>query len=450
MRDYQAKQNVGALPDSNSATKLGASEATSMREESKNAVIPAGLILAPQDGTGEDVTQFAQSLFIHAVKSLHFADVGAVNTIELVPISGSSGVTLPPVSDAYTNLDGAHFTFDAAFTNTIAGVTVSIGQTAGAQYSALSLVNEDGSALTFGDISTSIENEIRLNLGSNRFELVRGAGLLSTAVVESVVGGNAINVTGTAEDPVVNADNATNVIVGVNRFATNAEAAAGTSSTLAMSPNTFVNTSAGIVQRGTIRTSNNSDTQAGISTSLAVTPNSLASLTSTTDRAGLVEKSTSGENVAGVATDVSPDVAGVKEMIDTHAATVNSALEAAYPVGTIYHNSTDSTNPGTLLGIGTWIAISAGRMLLGVGTGGGHTITQGQTGGAIDVALIIANLAAHVHTFPMREDGGNTDNQPERGSGNLSANGTTTSVGSGTPFSILNPFLGVNIFERIV
>lgn len=36
--------------------------------------------------------------------------------------------------------------------------------------------------------------------------------------------------------------------------------------------------------------------------------------------AGLVEKSTSGENTTGTATDVFPDVAGVKEMIDTHAA----------------------------------------------------------------------------------------------------------------------------------
>lgn len=39
----------------------------------------------------------------------------------------------------------------------------------------------------------------------------------------------------------------------------------------------------------------------------------------TTTATGVVEKSTSGENVAGTATDVYPDVAGVKEMIDTHA-----------------------------------------------------------------------------------------------------------------------------------
>jgi len=41
--------------------------------------------------------------------------------------------------------------------------------------------------------------------------------------------------------------------------------------------------------------------------------------TATTSATGVVEKSTSGENTGGTATDKFPDVAGVKEMIDTHA-----------------------------------------------------------------------------------------------------------------------------------
>lgn len=43
----------------------------------------------------------------------------------------------------------------------------------------------------------------------------------------------------------------------------------------------------------------------------------------TTDQKGVVEKSTSAENIAGVAVDKYPDVVGVKEMIDTHAAAGN-------------------------------------------------------------------------------------------------------------------------------
>lgn len=49
----------------------------------------------------------------------------------------------------------------------------------------------------------------------------------------------------------------------------------------------------------------------------------------TTSTSGVVEKSTSGENVAGTATDVFPDVAGTKEMIDTHAASVSAADQTA-------------------------------------------------------------------------------------------------------------------------
>jgi hypothetical protein len=34
-------------------------------------------------------------------------------------------------------------------------------------------------------------------------------------------------------------------------------------------------------------------------------------------------------------------------------------------VGSIYINATDSTNPSSLLGFGTWVAFGAGRVLVG-------------------------------------------------------------------------------------
>ena len=63
-----------------------------------------------------------------------------------------------------------------------------------------------------------------------------------------------------------------------------------------------------------------------------------------------------------------------------------------YPVGTIY-TSTSATNPGTLLGFGTWVAYSVGRMLIGVGTLSGQTFTGGAAGG--DYAPPLLN---HTHT----------------------------------------------------
>lgn len=445
MRDYQTKQNVGAVPDSNSSTKLGASEATSMREESKNAVTPAGLTLAPQDGAGEDVTQLAQSLFIHAVKSLHFVDGGAVNAIELTPVSGASGVTLPPVSDSYANLDGAHFTFDAAFTNTITAVTISIGQTAGTQYSTKVLRREDGSALSVGDISTSVENEIRLNLGSNRFELIRGSGAGSG--VKSVNSGNATNIDNSdPANPIVNVDDATTSQKGVAEIATDAQVIAGSGTNLIVTPAALEQRVATTTNSGLIEIAQDGEIIVGTNTTDAVTPFSLTLRTSTTSRTGLTEKSTSVENVGGVAADKYPDVVGVKEMIDTHAAT----LDDVYPIGTIYMNSATANNPGTgsLLGFGTWIPVSEGRVLMGVGVGP-HTVLLGDTGGAIDVTLMVANLASHSHSFSMFEDGGNDQPGPERGSLPTSGLGVTNTTGSATPFSILNPFIGVAMWERI-
>lgn len=71
-----------------------------------------------------------------------------------------------------------------------------------------------------------------------------------------------------------------------------------------------------------------------------------------------------------------------------------SAVTAAYPVGSIYMNASNATNPGTLLGFGTWTALSEGRVLMGAGTGGGGTYAAGATGGSKDAITV-----AHTHTY---------------------------------------------------
>jgi hypothetical protein len=40
-----------------------------------------------------------------------------------------------------------------------------------------------------------------------------------------------------------------------------------------------------------------------------------------------------------------------------------------FPVGSIYTNATNATNPGTLLGFGTWTAFGAGRVAVGFDAG---------------------------------------------------------------------------------
>jgi hypothetical protein len=72
---------------------------------------------------------------------------------------------------------------------------------------------------------------------------------------------------------------------------------------------------------------------------------------------------------------------------------VQAALQLLYPVGTIYTNATSSTNPGTLLGFGTWTAFGAGRVMVGFNASNALFDTAEETGGSAD-----AVLPSHTHT----------------------------------------------------
>lgn len=72
---------------------------------------------------------------------------------------------------------------------------------------------------------------------------------------------------------------------------------------------------------------------------------------------------------------------------------VQAALAALYPVGSIYTNATNSTNPGTLLGFGTWVAFGAGRVMVGFDSGNALFDTAEETGGSADAIVV-----SHTHT----------------------------------------------------
>ena len=63
----------------------------------------------------------------------------------------------------------------------------------------------------------------------------------------------------------------------------------------------------------------------------------------------------------------------------------------AFPVGSVFI-SVVSTNPGTLLGYGTWSAIAAGKMLIGLDSGDAAMDTAEETGGAKTKIIAQANL----------------------------------------------------------
>jgi len=164
--------------------------------------------------------------------------------------------------------------------------------------------------------------------------------------------------------------------------------------------------------------------------------------------------------------DLTTDVTGVLPSANLPVTTI---LAQAYPVGSIYINATDSTNPGTLLGFGTWTQAGRGRVLVGEGTSD-QAFTIGTTGGESNHALTTAELASHTHTVtdPGHTHGPgnvfNTSNGAATGIENMlrlnnvsnqnmsiasAATGITNqNTGSGTAHNNLQPYLTVYMWQR--
>jgi len=83
-------------------------------------------------------------------------------------------------------------------------------------------------------------------------------------------------------------------------------------------------------------------------------------------------------------------------------ASIHTILNKVYPVGSVVTFGV-STNPATLLGIGTWAAI-AGKVIVGLDSGQTEFDTLDETGGAKTVTLTAAEsgLPAHTHGMGVR------------------------------------------------
>ena len=110
---------------------------------------------------------------------------------------------------------------------------------------------------------------------------------------------------------------------------------------------------------------------------------------------------------------------------------VQAALQLLHPVGSVYINATNSTNPGTLLGFGTWVAFGAGRVPVGFNASNALFDTAEETGGSYDAVVVSHTHSVtdpgHTHTL----DTGTSGNQvPSYGTGAGVATPFSTSTGS--------------------
>lgn len=81
-------------------------------------------------------------------------------------------------------------------------------------------------------------------------------------------------------------------------------------------------------------------------------------------------------------------------------------MDEVWPVGSVFI-AVVSTNPATLLGVGTWAAFGAGRVLVGLDSGDTDFDTVEETGGAKTVTLTAAQsgLPQHTHTQTAHNHG---------------------------------------------
>ena len=133
---------------------------------------------------------------------------------------------------------------------------------------------------------------------------------------------------------------------------------------------------------------------------------------------------------------------------------VTATISNAYPVGSIYMNCSNATNPGTLLGFGTWSSFGAGRVLIGIDSSDSDFDTAEETGGSKTHTLTEAQLPSHRHQVGSNDSGtgtggaaGNMELVRSAGTGNGPAVNSSF-TGSGQAHTIVQPYIVVYMWKR--
>lgn len=134
---------------------------------------------------------------------------------------------------------------------------------------------------------------------------------------------------------------------------------------------------------------------------------------------------------------------------------VATGIEPAFPVGSFYINKVDGTNPETLLGFGTWVAVE-GVAIAGAGTytdsrGEQRTFTAGNIEGVYKHVLTTNELAAHSHQAPTSSgQAGNFEvaNSNNKFDTDFVGAANTSSVGGSQPHNNMQPTLFAYVWER--
>lgn len=125
-----------------------------------------------------------------------------------------------------------------------------------------------------------------------------------------------------------------------------------------------------------------------------------------------------------------------------------SIINAAYPVGSVYI-SILSTNPGTLLGTGTWVAFGTGRTLVAFDGGQAEFNAVEGTGGEKTHVLTTPEMPSHSHNvFAVNTDTGNGGNISQSSQTSITMTKTTSTTGGDGAHNNLQPYIVVYMWKR--
>jgi len=159
---------------------------------------------------------------------------------------------------------------------------------------------------------------------------------------------------------------------------------------------------------------------------------------------GVVEPAISSDGSAPSLT-TGIDAAEVLSLIGAAPASTTATLLAVYPVGSVY-TSVVATSPATHFG-GTWVAIGAGRVLVGIDASDTDFDTVEAIGGVKTHTLTVDEMPAHTHSMTIENTQGAGSAGAENGTSSFSTV-NTSSTGGGQAHTIVQPYLVVYMWKR--
>ena len=195
----------------------------------------------------------------------------------------------------------------------------------------------------------------------------------------------------------------------------------------------------------------------GAVTSTHTELNLLDGVTANTTELNYVDITTLGtaEASKAVTVDASKDSTGIRNLTISGTLTIGSntatTLQAVYPVGSIYINAAVTTNPGTLLGFGTWVSFGTGKVIVGYDASDSDFDALQETGGSKTHTLTTAELPSHTHTvsIPSSENGGSSNDHALFPDGTSSGETFTSgATGGGGAHNNVQPYIVAYMWRR--